>query len=55
MLKSVKHQTEVCLADYDKKAREKWVISGHPGMCIIAVDMMRWTQGAEENMKKNGI
>jgi dynein heavy chain len=55
MIKSVKQQTEACLSDYDKKEREKWVVAGHPGMCIIAVDIMRWTQGAEESMKKGGI
>jgi hypothetical protein len=24
-------------------------------MAIIGVDMMQWTQGSEESMKKNGI
>ena len=55
MHKTVKSETEKCLADYGKKEREKWVIAGWPGMSIIAIDMMQWTQGAEEAMKKGGI
>ena len=55
MRKTVKSETEKSLADYGKKEREKWVVSGWPGMAIIAIDMMQWTQGAEEGMKKGGI
>jgi len=54
MHKTVKSETEKCLADYGKKEREKWVVAGWPGMSIIAIDMMQWTQGAEESMKKGG-
>jgi dynein heavy chain len=45
----------MCLQDYGKRDREKWVVAGWPGMAIIGVDMMQWTQGSEESMKKNGI
>jgi dynein heavy chain len=55
MIKTVKSQTDMCLQDYGKRDREKWVIAGWPGMAIIGVDMMQWTQGGEEAMKKNGI
>ena len=55
MFKTIKSSTEGCLADYGKKEREKWVLGNWPGMAIIGVDMMQWTQGAEENMKKGGV
>jgi dynein heavy chain len=55
MHKTVKSETEKALADYGKKEREKWVIAGWPGMAVIAIDMMQWTQGTEEAMKKGGI
>jgi dynein heavy chain, axonemal len=55
MIKSVKQQTDMCLQDYAKREREKWVLVGWPGMAIIGVDMIEWTQGCEEAMKKNGV
>jgi dynein heavy chain len=55
MVKSVKQQTEMSLQDAGKREREKWVLVGWPGMAIIGVDMIQWTQGCEEAMKKNGV
>lgn len=43
MIKSVKSSTDMCLQDYGKREREKWVCVGWPGMATIGVDMMQWT------------
>lgn len=54
MLSSVKDFHERALQDYNKKEREKWVLSWQ-GMAVLAVSMMYWTSQAEDAMKKGGL
>ena len=55
MFNSIKAETESALADFGKKDRNDWILAGWPGMCNISIDMMQWTQGSEEAMKKSGV
>lgn len=54
MIKSIKEQTEKTRQDYVKSSRDAWVRKW-PGMCILCIAMMVWSEGAEESMKKAGL
>ena len=55
MYSTMRQATESTLKDYSKKSRTEWTVAGWPGMSTIAIDMLQWTVGAEEAMKKGGI
>jgi len=54
MIKSVKEVCENSIQDYNKRPRDKWMLTWQ-GQAVLSGSMVYWTEESETAMNKSGV